>query len=272
MSAAAVTNFDTVKVASIFPLERSLHKPGFHPKSIWTTPGVKKGSPPAIIEFGPSWENVFRGGATDRDPRGIVTQENWSGLQVANDFIKCHFIIGLKDGGLPGLWVVGHLDTEHSRAIQALNDEVDMLAKEERDFDRQSTLKLEIADMEKSRWVREVAHATRHQTIFFENWFNWAESLAANGKRDDIIEGHRIAAEWIGAKGRSWQKEPGREALKDCPYCFTPINMQAVICAHCTRVIDPVKYARMQNEESDVMAKRVPPPNRLTPKRDPVAV
>ena len=59
----------------------------------------------------------------------------------------------------------------------------------------------EIAEMEHRRWAAELEEMTRRQHIFFDIWATWGIQLAVTSP-NDIIDMHRIAADWVGIKGQ----------------------------------------------------------------------
>ena len=96
----------SVLVASICPIERGLYKHLFAPRKLWMTPAVKRGQPPAIVQF----------------DEGIVAPKQYVGLgnymdipetamNVALDFINnaVNLPFAKPPIAMPGIWMVGSL-------------------------------------------------------------------------------------------------------------------------------------------------------------------
>lgn len=243
----------TEQVASIFPLERRLHKPTFKPQSMFIIPAVPKGNPPFILDIHTQTENVFIGGAR-AGFGGNYIDKPIPAYQIAQDFATHHFIIGAaRDAngvdGSPGVWHVGTVDTDVAIRIRELTTEVQQMETEQRNPPGQAEIRQEINALESQRFGAEVKLMTYKQGLFFEQWFKLAELLAVRNKPEQITDMSRIGAAWHGITGRSWQQEMAKEMMKPCPYCRALIDGLAVVCPICSKTVDQQRYAAMMAEE-----------------------
>lgn len=112
------------KVASIFPLERSVTIPLYIHQKTFALPPVKPGDKPAILEITDQEERIYAGNG--KNGARIVPSIDTAMALV--DY-GSGFTIGRTNGGQPGLWVVGTLgdgtltfeqETEIMRNKQAL--------------------------------------------------------------------------------------------------------------------------------------------------------
>jgi len=82
-----------------------------------------------------------------------------------------------------------------------------------------------------------------------------ADELWITGKRDEVKEGHRKAALWLG-RDREWA-QVGRTQLltKACPYCGTTISGAAPVCPTCHRVHDPNLMKEVEQRLGEIKAR-----------------
>lgn len=99
---------ERVRVASIFPMPRSLYKPRFLPQNNWRMPAVKRGHPPVVIEFTDQQERVYIGD----DGRGGEKHMSVTiyAHEIAADFVQSNTVMAFANGSAhPGIWVVDTL-------------------------------------------------------------------------------------------------------------------------------------------------------------------
>lgn len=109
-------------VASIFPMVRRLDKWNFFPKQFWVLPGVPKGSTPATIEFTDQNQRVFIGSGGTWEPQYSV--QVVPAADIAADFIETNtrFATGQRNGGEPGVWLVGSLGQDVTMNVAAASN------------------------------------------------------------------------------------------------------------------------------------------------------
>ena len=73
------------------------------------------------------------------------------------------------------------------------------------------------------------------QTRYFEILVHDADTLWFSGKRNEVMELHRLALRWLGSEDREWYKRIEPVLLKKCPACEADINRNAVVCKECNR-------------------------------------
>lgn len=101
---------------------------------------------------------------------------------------------------------------------------------------------------------KELEVANKRQT----SWLNWivmeADGLWINGRRGEIKDQHRMAAEWLGYTNREWYKPAQQEIISNCPLCQAAVSNNPMICPNCKHIIDQERFynwERLQEESRE---------------------
>lgn len=89
-----------------------------------------------------------------------------------------------------------------------------------------------IAGSEPTKLELETVHIRQEE--FFNFLINQADDFEQEGKRFNITDVHRLAAEWMGVQGRSWAKVMHEIKFVSCPACQEDIRAGALVCRHCS--------------------------------------
>lgn len=99
----------------------------------------------------------------------------------------------------------------------------------------------------------QIAELVAKQEAYFQALVEDAEDNYRKGTSHKITNVHRMAAIAMGREGLEWVKPRTRSVLKDCPFCYQRIPVQAIVCAFCRRDLDtgagepePEKFVRAE--------------------------
>ena len=202
------------QVASIFPFERDYPVPRYLHGKTYKLPAVHKDEPPALIEITDWEERMYAGMGRD-------TAKMIPAIDTAEGFVNhaTNFIMGRRNGGQPGIWIVGTLENG------------------------QLTLEQETEIMRD------------RQRRFFQDWVDDAREHAAQHEFSLITPMHRVAGSYLdlNPESETWMVREYDAKMVACRYCRKSVDKTAVKCPHCAGIINPERYAQMRAEEEQII-------------------
>jgi hypothetical protein len=92
----------------------------------------------------------------------------------------------------------------------------------------------------------EIADRLQAQHRWFVKLVNEADKeYRTHNNGNAISDLQKVAARQLNLKDRPWLMDLTQMGLNNCPACYNPININAIICGHCKYVVNPEKYAQM---------------------------
>ncbi len=234
------------KIASIYfddvELDRDLY--GGH----YRIAAVPKGAEPTIIIIKDEvqrWQqpHIFQ---------KAIKRDHISALSIALDCIL-HWTRnapGMSPDCHPGIWLV--------------RDEMPLLKENglpETDADGKQQTRAATDEEKELMWAEDLAHARVADAAWAAFRIQQADAWYETPKdRMFIGTNHRRAAQHYG-KERAWLKTLQETDQKQCQFCKTHNQFDAVICANCHQIIDVVRYRQLKAREKELEQSVTPPPD-----------
>jgi len=200
-------NEPKASVVSILPYEIADSKPNLYPGTFIIPAG--RFESPGILQV---TKSVFYVPMAFGAPS---LQASSSSFEVANSIVNDYVgaLLGINEDCKPGLFVINEVLTQKEILVKHLSEIQKYLAAQRKWFMRLVTM----ADAEYSR---------HHQ----------AESIS------DL---QKMAARELNMKDKPWLLDISQLQVNNCPACYSPVNMNAVVCPSCRYVIKPDLYKQM---------------------------
>jgi hypothetical protein len=92
----------------------------------------------------------------------------------------------------------------------------------------------------------ELEAARIRQTRWFQFLENQALDYWIQGKKEQIRDQHRQAAEWLGHSSAEWMKPPEQMLMISCPFCGTNMPSGRPVCQNCKQITNRRKFEEVQ--------------------------
>lgn len=214
-------------IISICPAEVNVTLPHTTPPRVTIPPAeIAK---PILAVFSDGEERQFIGGEVNKkDPwvkypvialdlaKGVVNSYKMSATYIEpNAYPGIFAVSGFPEGNVP---------EQHNYKIVPYSENTDK-------FVNQFTADYNKAKTQQDNWFKRLIQVAD-------------KSFAKNSNYAEISDLQRYAAKRMNIE-RPWNKEIKPEDFKKCPFCASFVEPAAIVCVHCTNIVDPEAYKKL---------------------------
>jgi hypothetical protein len=128
---------------------------------------------------------------------------------IVNDYVNA--LLGVNSDCRPGIWVEEQVFRDSTDAAKKL--------------------------------INEIAARNVAQQKWFFSLVNLADAeFGKHHQAQSISDLQKLAASQLNLKDRPWMLSLDQLSINNCPMCYNPVNVSAIICGTCRYVLKPDQY------------------------------